>query len=112
MEIASLLFQAREPGHSRADHGSAAANLVTLSVTKFRPIVVPALPLSFRIPSWPSEPAGPCTCRFSDRGGAGGVIRRNPCPRHKSASSARPPSGACHAATAMFFFCERPYQVL
>src|SRR5450759_4894518 len=63
-----------------------------------------------RIPSWPSEPAGPCTCRSSDRGGVGGATRRNPCPRHRSASSARPPNDACHAARAMFFYGERPYR--
>src|SRR6478736_6237274 len=68
----------------------------------------PPPPPRVRIPSWPSEPAGPCTCRFSDRGDADGATHRNPYPRHRSAFSKHPPNGACHAARAMFFFWERP----
>jgi len=41
-----------------------------------------------RIPSWPSEPCRPLYMPvFKSRDGADGAIRRNPCPRHRSASS-------------------------
>src|SRR5712691_2214931 len=113
------------PFQASATIRSAAGNLLPYSLAEFRPPAIDGSgsvlafrrspeaqripgPNSITIPSWPSEPGGPCTCRSSDRGGGDGAIHRNPYPRYRLASSVHLPSGACHAARAMFFFWERP----
>jgi hypothetical protein len=54
-------------------------------------------------------PDGHDTCRSSDRHGAGGAVRRNSCPRHRSGPSTHRRNGACRASTAKFFVLEQPW---
>ena len=63
-------------------------------------------PLRLRI--WAAEPGGPCTCRSSGRCDVGGGVRQTPCPPHKLASAAHPPTGACRASCVRSFFSEPP----